>query len=234
MQPRPFESLGRRLAERGVGPGRVRRIIGELEDHLESAVAALIAAGATPESARREARVRLGADDLLLTRFMGTPRVVSLARRRPELVFGATPALVFVVLSIGWISLLMVIARAARDMLAVDLEHPAMHTLFAWLDRPVDVLLPGALAWWFCRLARRRGCRAVWSVATCVALASLAATMFTNIVLPSSGERGLLLVGVDLVSVITTPQWLPLLVPLAVLAVDCILRGRGVERARFA
>ncbi len=219
-----FDRLARDLAAAGVAPRRVQRIIGELEDHHQCLTDDLVAEGAMQEIAISQARERLGSDEQLLGGLTAAPGLVSFTRRFPAVALGAVPTLIFVMISIAWVVPFALALGAARDRLGMDLEHPVARASVWWIDRVIDLMLPATLAWLFCDTARRRGCSVVWSLTVCTLVGLLAATMFTEIVLPINGTGGLLLVGFDPRSVFGTHQWLPALAPLGVMAADFILR----------
>src|SRR5437764_12268683 len=92
-EKRQFEALGETLLRAGIGPGRVRRYLRELDDHLAELTARECAAGYGPAEAAARARSLLGSDEELAQSWLSNPRLKSFTARAPWLVFGLTPLL---------------------------------------------------------------------------------------------------------------------------------------------
>ena len=80
-----FKRLANRLLENGIPPRRVRRTLGELEDHYRDIVDEAIVNGVSDEDARAQAAARLGDMDDVVAGMLACPDLRGWAFRHPRI-----------------------------------------------------------------------------------------------------------------------------------------------------
>ncbi|MBJ6724939.1 permease prefix domain 1-containing protein [Geomesophilobacter sediminis] len=98
-----LQQMTRTLIRRGVPVAQARRLTRELAAHAEDIEEELLLSGASPEEARRKARVRLGNAGELVDTFCRSFAEASVFGRFPLLTFVLLPALSFALIPIGTI-----------------------------------------------------------------------------------------------------------------------------------
>jgi hypothetical protein len=153
------QRLAERLLRGGVGLRHVRRTLRELRDHRRDLVERMVAEGAEPVVAARDARALLGDQDVLAERMIARPELRSRARRFAWLLFVLGPLPMIMLL--GALSILAgaVLFEGADRLwdppVSGAVEVALTRMLFVWV-------VPGAVGLLLCRLAVRRGVPAIW------------------------------------------------------------------------
>jgi hypothetical protein len=80
-----FDMLRTQLLQSGVKPGHVARLIAELTDHYEDIESEAVRAGCSLESARTQARTRMGDTDQIARQVLSEPDLKCWFYRRPQL-----------------------------------------------------------------------------------------------------------------------------------------------------
>ena len=208
-----YESLCIALLRAGVSPRYVRRYRAELSDHYHVAVEEHRSAGLTYEEAAAQARKQLGDQDMLFRSVMEHPAVLAFARRRSAITFCFLP-IVALIATKG----LIVLASG----LAGILLRSSVYTV-------LEYGAPLVVAFLFCNLARRRGCRPLWPLLSAVLIALVAGCCQFEL-RRSMLDLGAAHVGVGAFSFSVTPV---VLVPLLVCVLFRVYVARGYWRARY-
>lgn len=161
-----FEALRETLLKGGIAPRRVRRMIGELNDHLAALIEDQQAAGYAGEDARVRARALLGSDEDLAAAWLADPRLKSFTARAPWAVFLLMPPLGAI---LGFVLLLFSIALVGLAGGAIVPRHHIPLPIPAWFDWTVQgilfaanfILVPlfGVLLAW---MAQRQRIKPLW------------------------------------------------------------------------
>lgn len=161
-----FETLRETLLRGGIAPGRVRRYLRELEDHLAELTKAQHAAGYDGEDADIRARALLGSDQDLSAAMLADPRMKSWTARAPWAVFLLMPPLGAV---LGFVLLLISIVLVGAAGGAIVPRHHIHLPVPAWFDWTVQgilfaanfILVPlfGVLLAW---MAQRQRIKPLW------------------------------------------------------------------------
>ncbi|MCZ0943251.1 MAG: hypothetical protein OXJ53_09360 [Gammaproteobacteria bacterium] len=173
-----YQSLATRLLRGGVAPRRVRRIVGELQDHAQSLHADAVAEGMDEADAASWAFARLGSEQQVAKEMLARPELRSWSARWPWAVYALMPPLLMAALVV-----LMVLALGpVIDLYVVHWEWetspaPLPH---AWFMSAVNGTLatfkyvaPLLLCAAFCSMAVLRLSRSPWLIAGIVATAVL-------------------------------------------------------------
>ena len=134
-----LEALRERLLKGGVAPRRVKRYLGELDDHLAELIARELAAGYAPDEAKIRARALLGSDDQLAESWLADPRLKSLTARAPWAVLPVFLVLAVLFGFLTWIAAWVAIGFAYGVLGAHHHPPPAW---FATLSRPFCLKQP--------------------------------------------------------------------------------------------
>ena len=84
MRVSEFERLAHELEAVGAAPAIIRRMLAELEDHYEDAVAAARKSGIDRDTAERVAADSIGRVDLIVDEVAARPNLLSWRRRWPQ------------------------------------------------------------------------------------------------------------------------------------------------------
>jgi hypothetical protein len=188
--PTTMESLSEELYRRGVPAPQVRRIIGELNDHLADSRADLEAQGIAPESARALALERLG-DAATLADSMSTELAQrTWTGRHPKIALLLVPLAV----EIGLILFAALACTAlVKGLLAWNLGHPmpfsqreiVLQVGLRLCYLAATFLGAGFLLW----LSKKCNCALLWAVGSSVLLSVLCLIMkFHLIISPAPGQ----------------------------------------------
>jgi hypothetical protein len=196
-----FAPLAARLLRAGVAPRHVRRTVLELSAHVEDLAAAALARGASSMEARVEAERQIGTDDVLAARILAQPALKSWGYRRPAVVFGVAPVLLY---ALSFVLLCVVLVQAADILFdnplaaGVDGRHaPGLLAVLAAGSR--YFLLYGMPSLWcfaVMRYALERHLPWRWPALGIAATALLGAAINFDYVLPGLGTPGAISAGI--------------------------------------
>lgn len=183
----PFEALKEKLLKGGIAPRRVRRYLGELDDHLAELTQAELAAGTPPGEAAARARTLLGSDSELAAAWLAQPLVKSLTARAPWAVFILAPPFVLLMAFLVPTLSLVLIGRSFGFVGPHHIDAPHwFRQATAILTIAINLLLPGLLAVLLTSIAVRQRLSATWPLIGITLIALMG--MQTHVSFPAPGQ----------------------------------------------
>ncbi len=191
MRSRPFSALRERLLRAGVSPRGVRRVVGELEDHLVDVTKELESRGVPAQEARSQALARLGSEDVLVASILAKPELRSWAHRWPVVVFGLLPLPAF---AASFIASIVAVAAAAHF---VKFGHS---TGWQWVSQCFSLwnlrLLPTVMAALCAYTAWRRRVPVLWPAVGILTVGVIGSLTNVGVQWPTATSRGALSAGI--------------------------------------
>jgi hypothetical protein len=183
-----LDRLTFRLLSGGVAPRHVRRTISELSDHLADLRAEAEAAGCSAEYAAREARRRIGDEEVLVAEVLGRPELRSWAHRFPWAIWGIGPAGVLVAVeALAVITLFVPLALGGEGWIPGRAVRIVYELAVRFLAYGVPLLLAALCA----RAAARRHSRPLWPIVGIALVAIVGGAVGFGLDWPTSaGARG--------------------------------------------
>jgi hypothetical protein len=190
-----FLATGEELLRAGLGPRRVRRILLELEGHLDDLREELEGHGLSRAEAEVEASRRLDVGAIVHAA-RECPELHSGFRRWPATAFAILPLFVYAALFFAGLALVAIGLSFSKD-LGLPVEHSFLlqQITAAWM-KGIELLLPASVAITFCVLASSRRAPLSWTLVGVVLVSLLGATTNAQLELPPISSRPALGAGI--------------------------------------
>jgi hypothetical protein len=195
MRKQRFVAVGEQLLRAGVAPRHVRRILFELEGHMDDLLEELEAHGLSSVEAEAQATRRLRVEAVVEAASQ-RPELHSWMRRWPLPAFTILPLVAFAAVFVGSVALLVLALELAKAV-GVPLQgsHVLQQTVHAFMTGLVWVL-PAGVAMMFCLLASSRRAPLFWTLAGAALISLLGATTNARVDLPPLVARAALSAGI--------------------------------------
>ena len=168
-----LNEITHRLRRHGVPRRYVRRLVCELDDHLESLVTRYRRAGADEQEAQRRAEQELGDPDALVREVVARQKVGALVRRHPVAVFALSPVPLALTIALACAAVGTAAYLVCVRLIHIDPTDAKLRFVFHHAFYGLAYGLTPVLALAYCRLAARAGCGAwlagISSVLLCAA-----------------------------------------------------------------
>jgi hypothetical protein len=199
MPAHRFARLSLRLLRAGIAPRHVKRLIAELEAHLDDLITELRSTGRSQAESEAEAAIRLGTEDALAANIIGRPELQSWARQWPWLAFVLLPLLAVPVQFV----LAMLAAGGVLSFATQVLGLTPLHAgAVAWAVGGLQIyglwIAPPLAAAVACFLAARRGTPALWPIVGSALIALVGASTNAGFEWSPAIPRGVLSGGIGL------------------------------------
>jgi hypothetical protein len=183
-----FIAIGEELLRAGLSPRRVRRILFELESHLDDLVEELEGHGASRAEAEAEASRRLDAEAVVEAARART-ELHSTMQRWPAATFTLLPLFVYAALFAGGMALLAIVLSFAKDLgFPVERTFVVQQVATATIQGIV-LILPASVGITFCLLASSRRASLAWTLVGVALVSLLGATTNAQLELPPISPR---------------------------------------------
>jgi hypothetical protein len=183
MLEQRFAAIGEELRRAGLTPRRVRRILFELESHMDDLVEELEGQGLSREDAETEATKRLGAE-AIIEAARARPELHSGLRRWPAATLTLLPLFAYVVVSIGTLAFVTTCLALAKRMGFPVENSLLLQQMTTATFTGVELLLPASVAITFCIVASSRRAPLAWTLVGAALVSLLGATTNVQLVLP--------------------------------------------------
>ena len=193
-EPR-FVTIGEELLRAGLAPRRVRRILFELESHMDDLLQELEGHGLSPAEAEAEASRRLHVE-AVVEAARERPELHSGLRRWPAVAFTILPLFVYAALFFAGLAIVAVGLSFSKD-LGLPVEHSfVLQQITGAVMASIELVLPASVAVLFCVLASSRRAPFSWTLAGVVLVSLLGATTNAQLELPPISSRPALGAGI--------------------------------------
>ena len=188
MRDPRFVEIGEELLRTGLAPRRVRRILFELESHLDDLVEELEGHGLSRAEAEAEASKRLDAE-AIVEAARASLELHSGMRRWPVAAFTLLPLFVYAALFVAGLVLLVIGLTLAKH-LGFPVDHSiVLQQITTAMTTGIEFLLPASVAITFCILASSRRAPLSWTLAGVALVSLLGAMTNTQLQLPPTVSR---------------------------------------------
>lgn len=188
MLEQRFGAIGEDLLRAGLAPRRVRRILFELESHLDDLREELEGQGMSRAEAEAEAMRKLNADAIVAAA-RERPELHSDMRRWPAAAFTLLPLFVYASLFAGSLVLIALGLSFAKDV-GLPVENSViLQQMTTAMTKGIELLLPASVAITFCILAASRRAPLSWTLAGVALVSLLGATTNAQLSLPPLVSR---------------------------------------------
>ena len=195
MHEQTFVAIGEELLRAGLAPRRVRRILFEIESHLEDLLEELQGEGLSPADAEREASRRLCAEAVVEAARERT-ELHSGMRRWPALTLTLLPLFTYAALFVGALALIAVVLTFSKSMgLPVERSMLLQQVTGATMAG-IEFLLPASIGITFCVIASSRRAPLAWTLVGVALVSLLGATTNAQLELPPAVSRPALGAGI--------------------------------------
>ena len=186
-EPR-YAEIGEQLLQIGVAPRHVRRILFELQTHLQDLREELEGRGLSPEEIAAEATDRLRAD-AVVEAARERPELRSWMRRWPLAAFTILPLFVYGALFAGGLALVVLCVSLAKHF-GFPVENSALlQDVVSAIMEGLKLLLPASVAITWCIVASSRRAPLLWTLAGAALVSLLGATTNAQLELPPLVSR---------------------------------------------
>jgi hypothetical protein len=191
MPEQPFQNLRERLLRMGVAPRHARRAVLELDNHFQELLQEGLARGDSEEAARMAARERLGADEVLISRYARMSELRAWSSRWPAIWFTLVPLVSFIALFVAAMAILCL----SGHLMSPYLQHLHVSAIVSfrvdWVAQMLFLwILPLSIATTFAVLAYRQRVTLHWPVAGIAIVCCLTALITVNVVLTGGAAPG--------------------------------------------
>jgi hypothetical protein len=187
MVEQRFAAIGEELRRAGLAPRRVRRILFELESHLDDLVEELEGRGLSREAAEAEATTRLGAE-AIIEAARARPELHSSLRRWPAAALTLLPLFVYAVVFVAAL-FLVAVGLALAKSLGFPVENSVLlQQVTTATFAGVEFLLPASVAITFCIVASSRRAPLSWTLVGVALVSLLGATANAQLDLPPASR----------------------------------------------
>jgi ABC-type Fe3+-siderophore transport system permease subunit len=178
-----FVAIGEELLRAGLAPRRVRRMLFELESHMDDLVQELEGQGSSREEAEAEALRRLHAEAIVEAARERT-ELHSKMQRWPAAAFTLLPLFVYAALFAGSLALLVIGLSVAKSLGFPVEGSVILQQIATSTTTGLVLILPASVAITFCILASSRRVPLSWTLAGVALVSLLGATTNAQLELP--------------------------------------------------
>jgi hypothetical protein len=190
-----FVAIGEELLRAGLTPRRVRRIVFELEGHMDDLLEELQNHGLSPAEAAEEASRRLCAEAVVEAARERT-ELHSGMRRWPAVAFTLLPLFAYAALFFGALALIAVALTFSKSLGLPVERSTLLQQVTGATMAGIEFLLPASVAITFCILASSRRAPLSWTLAGVALVSLLGATTNAQLELPPVVSRAALGAGI--------------------------------------
>lgn len=183
MREQRFAATGEELLRAGVAPRHVRRILFELDGHMDDLVEELASGELSAEEVEAEASRRLHVAAVVEAARQRT-ELHSWMRRWPAAAFTVLPLFAYMALFTGGLALIVLGLTFSKDLGLPVESSQVLQQIVSAIMAAIELVLPASVAVTSCTLAASRRAPLSWTVAGAVLVSLLGATTNAQLQLP--------------------------------------------------
>lgn len=203
MREQRFIAIGEELLRAGLSPRRVRRILFELESHLDDLVDELEGHGASRAEAEAEASRRLDVEAIVAAA-RERPELHSKMRRWPAAAFTLFPLFVYAALFAGGMAFLVVALILAKNLGFPVESYVFVQQVTTATIQGIVLILPASVAITFCIFASSRRAPLTWTLVGVALVSVLGAMTNAQLTLPPISPKPALGAGLTFTTDVTS------------------------------